>query len=493
MRFTLLLALSGLASGSLFVACSESTPAPAATPAGDGGAEGGGPTLYDTPASACTDSADAIYGDPGPLTADDNARGTIVKCTTDPEITKDALQSKLDAIGYAGKPLTSDARVYRVSFRTERGDDKKTPSVSSAIVYVPKTPRAQKLPIVVASRASRGQAAKCAATKFDPSLADINDDFYRMAYGLVGHGYAVIIPDLAGYANFGAPGNPPSAYAQAADVARSTLDGTRALKKLFPNLDDKVVIVGHSQGGHTALASLALAETYGTAAPVVGVAVYAPLWLSQRSWGALLFAPAGINYPLATSPGGNVSVWYHYTQAELLDGPGEGKKLFAADKQDAIASFVNGECWGSTALTQLGTYAHQLYDQSFVSEIGSPAATGGLCATDRCKKWIARYSSDRPHIAGSAAQVPIFMAYGLQDGTLTPPLMRCALDRLKADNVKLTACVDSDKDHHSIVSARSDYVADWIGSVALGEPAPAACAANESVVTAECTPPPPND
>ncbi len=35
---------------------------------------------------------------------------------------------------------------------------------------------------------------------------------------LVAAGFAVIAPDLAGYANFGAAGNPPSAYASAADV-----------------------------------------------------------------------------------------------------------------------------------------------------------------------------------------------------------------------------------------------------------------------------------
>jgi pimeloyl-ACP methyl ester carboxylesterase len=480
------------------LSCSESTPAPLAPPAPVDGGNGDAGNAFAPPSVPCTDTADAVYGDPGPLTADDNARGNIVKCTSDPSISVVDMQAKLTSLGYAGKPLTSSAHVYRVSYRTERGDTAKTPVAASAIVYTPDTPRAGavKLPILVASHGSRGQAAKCAASKFDPSLDDINGDFWRMAYALVGHGYPVILPDLAGYANQGAPGNPASAYAQAADVARSTLDGARAMKKLFPSLDDKVVLVGHSQGGHTALSALALSADYGTPAPIVGVAVYAPLWLSQRSWGALLYPIGSVQFPLATSVAGNVSVWYHYTQAELLDGPGEGKKLFKADKQAAIESFAKNECWDSTALTTLGAkLAPELYDSAFVSSIGSPAATGTACPPSdaTCTKWITRYTADRPHITGAAAQVPIFVAYGLKDDTLVPNRMHCAMDRLKEDKTNLTVCVDADPGHQTIVSARGDYVSDWIGSVALGEPAPPACATNESALTEACATPPPND
>src|SRR4029079_11895348 len=135
-----------------------------------------------------------------------------------------------------------------------------------------------KIRVVGGGGGSPGQAAKCTRSKFDPSLEGLNNDAYSMIYPLVGSGYAIIVPDLAGYADLGAAGKPPSAYAQAADVAKGTLDATRALKKLFPALDDKVVIVGHSQGGHSALSAHALSETYGAAGPIVGTVVFAPLW-----------------------------------------------------------------------------------------------------------------------------------------------------------------------------------------------------------------------
>lgn len=492
MRITLCLSALALVLAAASAACSEDKPAPLDATTTDGGTDAGGATL-ETPSSACTDPSDSVYGDPGALAPDVNARGAIVKCAKEPDLTKEAMQAKLTELGSAGKPLTSNARVYRISYRTERGDTAGTPSVSSALVYIPDTPRADKIPIVVAARGSRGQAERCAVTKFDAALEGINGDAWRMVYPLVGYGYAVILPDLAGYANFGAAGNPPSAYAQASDVARSTLDGARALKKLFPALDDKVVLVGHSQGGHSALSALALAESYGTAAPIVGAAVYAPLWLSQRSWGAVLYEPVGKTYKLAESSVGAISVWYHYTQAELLDGPGAGRKMFAADKQDAVEAFVKNECWGSTELSKVATYAHELFDPTFVSEISLPAAAGGECSAEICQRWVDRYIADRPHLTGAAATTPILLAYGLKDTTIPPNRMKCALDRLDQDNAKLTTCIEPEQSHGGIVSARGEYVADWIASVALGGAAPAACTANETAITEECATPPPND
>src|SRR5690606_8351676 len=138
-------------------------------------------------------------------------KGEIVKCHEDPVLSQDGLQGRLKALGYTGKDLTSGARVFRVTFRTERGDAANTAAVSSALVYVPTVPRANDLPIVVGARGSRGQAADCAPSKKKEGLG-VNDDLDRLAYPLVGLGFPVIVPDLPGYVSYGSPGNPPSAY-----------------------------------------------------------------------------------------------------------------------------------------------------------------------------------------------------------------------------------------------------------------------------------------
>lgn len=482
----------------LAAACSESTPAPITSDADAGADSGGAIADIPEPATPCADALAAIYGDPGPLTSDPAQRGAILKCSKDATLDVAAVQAKLATVGYKGRAVTSGARVYRVTYRTERGDTAGTPAVSSAIVYVPTKPAASKLPTVIAARGSRGQAADCAVSKLD-AAGSVNDDFYRLAYPLVGHGFAVIAPDLAGYANYGAPGNPPSVYAGAADVGKSTLDGGRALKKLFPALDDKVVLVGHSQGGHSALASLALSATYGTSGPIAGVAVYAPLWFSQRSWGAALLASesgkAGREIGSSSIPA--VVAWYHYTHAELLDGPGEGKKLFAAGKQDAVKEWVDSACWANyDKLKPLGKETLDLFDPNFAASVRLVAA--GLApqcpdADAVCKKWNARYVEDRPRLTGTAAQVPILMLYGGKDTTIPPDRMRCGLDRLKEDQTKLTVCFEPERDHASILSERADYVADWVASVTTGGAAPAACPGNESQLTEPCATPPPND
>ena len=206
----------------------------------------------------------------------------------------------------------------------------------------------------------------------------------------------------------------------------------------------------------------------------------------------------GKDFPIDKSAAPAVSVWYHYTQAELLDGPGEGKKLFAPANADKLEKFVKETCWEQKVdvLKPLGTYADEYFDPAFVAKVAKPAlGVVGGCATDDavCQKWLARYSADRPHLTGSAATTPIFVAYGLKDTTLSNDLMKCALDRLADEAKALTVCVDADKEHGTIVSAESDRVGDWIASVAMGAPAPAECAQNASAVTANCFTPPPND
>jgi pimeloyl-ACP methyl ester carboxylesterase len=488
----------GLAAGA---ACSSSSssgeqPTPDAGGTGDGTAgDAGGSFQVEI---ACTDAPDSIYGDPGtlPMTA-----GAIIKCAHYEDFTQASLLAQaqtpdldtdggISVPGYSGPAFTSGAHVYRVLYRTERGDMANTPGYSSALVFLPDTPRAAKSPVIVASHGSRGQAAHCAPSTDDDAGAYVEGDFKRQVYPLVGAGYAVIAPDLAGYANYGAANNPPSAYADALDVGKSTLDGARALKTLIPSsLLSDVILVGHSQGGGTALGALTLASTYAPELTISGVAVYSPLWISARLNGAFLLTPSA--YPLATTPEGPVIFWYLYTHGELLDGPGHGVDVFAASDQAAIKNFVDNDCWASTYpdLNALGTSANDLLDPSFVKAIQNAAAgvpSGATCATSMnptlCATWLQRFIDDWPHIMGAAQSVPILSLYGLEDQTITPDLAACVFDRYASDNANYTVCVQPTAGHSSLVAMSSDYVNQWIAWKTLGGPQPAACPANQSAL-----------
>jgi predicted esterase len=477
--------------GASAVACSSSSNkgsggAEAGTEGGnvEAGGEGGGGGF--TPTLACTDSVDSVYADPGDVSG--KAKGAILKCAHDTDYTASALQALAMAQDDAGTPpyvggtFTSGAHAYRVLYRTERGDTAGSPGYSSALVMIPDTPRASTLPVVIASHGSRGQAGVCAPSKNDPAASQVNGDFIHQVYPLVGAGYVVIAPDLAGYANFGGAGNPPSAYADAADVGKSTLDAAAALRNVLPSaaLSQQVVITGHSQGGHTALSALALSSSYPVAGTIAGVAVYSPLWISQHAWAAIFLESS--TYSFALSGAGPVSLWYHYTHATLLDGPDAGTELIQPAKAAAVAGFVQNDCWddGYPTLVEAGASANDFFLPSYVSAAGPAATPGGNCAGDTtCETWIARMTADWPHLTGAAAQVPILVWYANDDTTITPDAMQCVFNRLSGDQTNYQVCYDPSPDgHQGVVAHNSNYVSDWIAQQTLGGAKPTeSCAA----------------
>src|SRR5687768_4565454 len=126
--------VSVLAAMALMPGCSDDESSSSSSSSSSSGSPGddagdGAVAIRDlgAPNIPCTDSADAIYADQGALPA---ANGEIVKCHEDPVLSQDGLQGRLKQLGYEGKDLTSGARVYRVTFRTERGDAANTPAVS---------------------------------------------------------------------------------------------------------------------------------------------------------------------------------------------------------------------------------------------------------------------------------------------------------------------------------------------------------------------------
>src|SRR5581483_8454397 len=134
-------------------ACSTSNPSK------DGGTDGAadaGIMPLDV-GRACEDWPAMVYEGPDASFAM-AAKGDILKCAKDTPIAKDALETQAKRDGYKGKPFTSGAKVFKIQYRTERGDPAKTAGYSSASVYLPDAPRANGLPVVMLARGSRGQA-----------------------------------------------------------------------------------------------------------------------------------------------------------------------------------------------------------------------------------------------------------------------------------------------------------------------------------------------
>jgi alpha-beta hydrolase superfamily lysophospholipase len=441
---------------------------------GDGAVDAGvGSFLPEIP---CTDSVDSVYADPGDVSGKSN--GAILKCAKDKDLSIADLTAAVDVanggnMAYGGAAFTSGAHVYRLLYKTTRGDAAGSPGYSSALLLLPETPRlgdGKPLPVIVASHGSRGQAAHCAPSLDDPAAAYVEEDFQHLVYPLVGLGFAVIAPDNAGYANYGAPGNPPPVYDSVTDVGRSVLDGARAIRYVVPHsVDNELVLIGHSQGGYTTLAALSQADTYAADSIIKAVAVYSPLWVSQRTWGAV-FADQ-TDYALDKSNVGVVSIWYHYTHAFLLDGPDAALEVFNPAVAGVVQKFVQNDCWSATYpdLLEAGATANDFFTSSYIASIEPgalpPAALGTGCTPGDavCAKWLGRMTDDYPHLTGGAAKVPILLFYGNDDQTITPDGMQCVFNRLTGDNANYQICYDTNPVGHSgVVAANASYVVDWI-------------------------------
>jgi pimeloyl-ACP methyl ester carboxylesterase len=158
----------------------------------------------------------------------------------------------------------SDLVLYRST-----GDDGKTIAVSGSIT-VPKG-KAPKggWPILTWAHGTTGIADICAPTRIPTaplvSYASKPLDAWLKA------GFAVVRTD---YQGLGTPGT--HEYLVGQDEGRSVLDIVRAARQVDSTLGKKVVIGGHSQGGHAALWAAALAPRWTPELDVLGTVAEAP-------------------------------------------------------------------------------------------------------------------------------------------------------------------------------------------------------------------------
>lgn len=143
---------------------------------------------------------------------------------------------------------------------------------ATAVVMIPKgTMPANGWPVVVWAHGTTGVADQCAPS----NLKDNNDQFtlgsaLPLVQQLVSQGYAVIAPD---YEGLGSPGIHP--FLNAKSESESIISALKASKQQYKNqLSNDWVVVGHSQGGHAAIAAAEHANEAGL--NFKGAVAYAP-------------------------------------------------------------------------------------------------------------------------------------------------------------------------------------------------------------------------
>jgi pimeloyl-ACP methyl ester carboxylesterase len=153
---------------------------------------------------------------------------------------------------------------WRILFRSRDVHD--DPVIVSGVVLAPDGDATDR-PVVSWGHPTTGAAQQCA-----PSLGV--DPFVTIegATQLVDDGYVVVASD---YPGMGARG--PWSYLIGESEGRSVLDAARAVRELHgTDAGDRVVLWGHSQGGHAALFAARSARSYAPELDVRAVAVAAP-------------------------------------------------------------------------------------------------------------------------------------------------------------------------------------------------------------------------
>lgn len=163
--------------------------------------------------------------------------------------------------------IPANAQAWTILYTTTRDDD--TPAVASGLVVVPTAPTTEPVPLITWAHGTTGIAEGCAPSV----LADgLETGAFFILDQVIDEGWALVATDYVGLGTEG-----PHPYLIGDQQARSVLDATRAARQLEGiDLSDETVVWGHSQGGHAALWTGQLAETYAPDVGVIGVAALAP-------------------------------------------------------------------------------------------------------------------------------------------------------------------------------------------------------------------------
>src|SRR4051812_2525176 len=149
----------------------------------------------------------------------------------------------------------------------ETGVNGKATAVSGAVTLPKgKAPKGG-WPVITWAHGTTGIADRCA-----PTRANVLQGYdHPLLLRWLKAGYAIARTD---YEGLGTPGAHP--YLIGTSEGRSVLDVVRAARKLDPRVGKRVIISGHSQGGHAALWATALAKRWTPELSIRGTVAFAP-------------------------------------------------------------------------------------------------------------------------------------------------------------------------------------------------------------------------
>jgi hypothetical protein len=376
-----------------------------------GPADGGGPTSGSVaPTTALERPPEAFYAVPDPLPP--GPPGALIR-----------------AVPIAGLPVLPDSRAWAVLYHS-RDVDGRDVAVSGVVVAPGAAPPGGR-PVVVWGHGSVGLADRCA-----PTHGGVMGAFGPWLGGLLQQGVVAAATD---YQGLGTPG--PARSLIGLSAGRAVLDVARAARGLDAGASGRVVLHGHSEGGHATLWAAELAGAYAPELQVLGVATSAPGAELATTLRLSEFRPAAVT---------------------------SGAMLIVVAWSDAYRVPLE-------VLTPAGRKAVDRVRTTCLLELAKDPPTPAVRLGDllTTPPWPALLARNTPGHAATPA--PIFLAQGADDETVTPAATRALVQRLcrLGDTVELRTYQDTG--HFDIPKIASADVLAWIGERLAGRPARSTC------------------
>lgn len=164
------------------------------------------------------------------------------------------------------EPLSAPggANAWKITY-CSTGEDGESVQVTGQLVVPDTDPPAGGFPVIAYAPGTAGLGDQCAVSSRGVDRLPFLQDW-------LGAGYALVATDYAGLGTDGTPG-----YLVGSSEARSVLDSIRAAQNVpEANVGSRSVVVGYSQGGHSALFAGEFASEYAPELDIAGVAALAP-------------------------------------------------------------------------------------------------------------------------------------------------------------------------------------------------------------------------
>jgi acetyl esterase/lipase len=357
------------------------------------------------PAAAPERPPDAFYHVPDPLPP--SPPGALIRATP-----------------IAGLSGSTDSRAWAILYHS-RDFDGHDVAVSGVVVAPPGAAPPQGRPVLVWAHGSVGLADQCA-----PSHSGVVGAPNSWLAGLVLQDMVVAATD---YQGLGTPG--PARSLIGLSAGRAVLDVARAARRLdAAGASGRVVLAGHSEGGHAVLWAAELARSYAPELQLLGVAATAPGAELATTLKLSRFRPAAIT---------------------------SGAMLIVAAWSDAYR--VPPE-----VLTPAGRRALDRVRSTCLQELASDPATpvvrpGDLLAT---RPWPGLLARNTPGHAATPA--PILIGQGTDDEVVVPAATRALVQRLchAGDTVELRSYRGAG--HFDIPEVASADMIGWTGDRLAG-------------------------